>query len=99
MKPDGSDAHKISDGGGWACWSPDSRWIYFSPPSQNGFRIEKASPAGGPNLLVRAEGQKPAVDASGKLFFVLTLPALNGLSGLEIMVANPENDTTKTLSL
>jgi len=90
MNPDGSDAHKISDGGGWACWSPDSRWLYFSPPSQSGFRIEKVSPAGGSNLLVRPEGQKPAVDAEGRLFFVLTLPALNGLSDMEILVANPE---------
>src|SRR3981081_2813727 len=91
MNPDGSDAHKISDGGGWACWSPDSRWVYFSPPGQNGFRIAKASPADGNNLPVRAEGQKPAVDAAGRLFFVMSLPALNGLSDMEILVANPEN--------
>jgi eukaryotic-like serine/threonine-protein kinase len=97
MNPDGSDAHKVSDGGGWACWSPDSRWLYFSPPSQNGFRIEKASPAGGPSVLVREEGQKPAVDAGGRLFFVLTLPALNGLSDMEILVANPENGTPQEL--
>jgi serine/threonine protein kinase/Tol biopolymer transport system component len=90
MNPDGSDAHKISDGGGWACWSPDSRWVYFSPPSQNGFRIEKASPAGGPNVLVREEGQRPAIDAEGRLFFTGNLPALNGLSDLQILAANPE---------
>jgi Tol biopolymer transport system component len=95
---DGSDAHKISDGGGWACWSPDSRWLYFSPPGQNGFRIEKASPAGGPNQLVREEGQKPAVDAGGRLFFVMSLPALNGLSDIEILVANPENGPARKLA-
>jgi Tol biopolymer transport system component len=98
MNPDGSDAHKVSDGGGWACWSPDSRWLYFSPPSPNGFRIEKASPAGGPNLLVREEGQKPAVDAGGRLFFVLSLPALNGLSDMEILAANPENGRPQELA-
>ena len=91
MNPDGSDAHQISDGGGWACWSPDSQWLYFSPPAQNGFRIEKASPSGGPHVPVRQEGQKPAVDAAGRLFFALSLPALNGLSDMEILVANPEN--------
>src|ERR1700704_6584859 len=91
MNPDGSDAHKVSEGGGWAWWAPDSRWIYFSPPGQNGFRIAKASPADGNNLSVRAEGQKPAVDAAGRLFFVMSLPALNGLSDMEILVANPEN--------
>jgi Tol biopolymer transport system component len=98
MNPDGSGAHKVSDGGGWACWSPDSRWLYFSPPGRNGFRIEKASPAGGPNLLVREEGQKPAVAAGGRLFFVQSLPALNGLSDMQIMVANPENGPAQKLA-
>ena len=98
MNPDGSDAHKISDGGGWACWSPDSRWLYFSPPSQNGFRIDKISPGGGAIQSVREEGQKPAVDASGKLYFVQTLPAINGLSDMEILVADPDNGTARNLT-
>jgi eukaryotic-like serine/threonine-protein kinase len=91
MNPDGSGAHKISDGGGWACWSPDSRWLYFSPPGQNVFHIEKTLPVGGPNVLVRKEGQKPAVGADGRLFFVLSLPALNGVSDMEILVASQES--------
>jgi Tol biopolymer transport system component len=98
MNPDGSDARKVSEGGGWACWSPDSQWLYFSPPSQNGFRIDKVSPAGGGNLLVRPEGQKPAADAGGRLFFVQSLPALNGLSDMEILVANPENGRERRLA-
>ena len=98
MNPDGSDAHKVSNGGGWACWSPDSRWLYFSPPGQTAFRIEKVSPAGGPNQLVRDEGRAPAVDASGKLFFAMNLPALNGLSDIEILVANPENGPAQKLA-
>ena len=98
MNPDGSDAHKVSDGAGWACWSPDSQWLYFSPPSQSGFRIDKASPAGGGSLLVRAEGQKPAADSRGKLFFVQSLPALNGLSDMEILLADPENGPARRLA-
>jgi serine/threonine protein kinase/WD40 repeat protein len=98
MNPDGSDAHKVSDGGGWACWSPDSRWLYFSPPSQNGFQIKKVSSDGGPILSVRDEGQKPAVDAAGKLYFVQTLPAINGLSDMEILVADPENGPARKLA-
>jgi Tol biopolymer transport system component len=98
MNPDGSHAQKVSEGGGWACWSPDSQWLYFSPPSQNGFRIDKASPAGGGNLLVRPEGQKPAADAGGRLFFVQSLPALNGLSDMEILVADPENGRERRLA-
>ena len=98
MNPDGSAAHKVSDGGGWACWAPDSRWLYFSPPGENGFRIAKASPAGGGNLSVRAEGQKPAVDAEGRLFFVQSLSALNGLSDMEILLAEPENGPARRLA-
>ena len=98
MNPDGSNAHKVSDGGGWACWSLDSQWLYFSPPSQNGFRIDKAPPAGGRNLLVRAEGQKPAADSRGKLFFVQTLQALNGLSDMEILLADPEDGPARRLA-
>ena len=97
MNPDGSDARKVSDGAGWPCWSPDSQWLYFSPPSPNGFRIDKASPAGGRNLLVRAEGQKPAADSRGRLFFVQSLPALNGLSDMEILLADPENGPARRL--
>ena len=98
MNPDGSNAHKVSDGGGWACWSLDSQWLYFSPPSQNGFRIDKAPPAGGRNLLVRAEGQKPAADSRGKLFFVQSLQALNGLSDMEILLADPEEGPARRLA-
>ena len=98
MKPDGSNAHKVSEGGGWACWSPDSRWLYFAPPSANSFRIEKISPDGGSPQVVREEGQRPAVDAAGRLFFMLSLPALNGLSDLEILVANPENGPATKLA-
>ena len=68
------------------------------PPSQNGFRIDKAPPAGGGNLLVRAEGQKPAADSRGKLFFVQSLPALNGLSDMEILLADPENGPARRLA-
>jgi Tol biopolymer transport system component len=72
--------------------------VVFLAPGQNGFRIEKASPAGGSNLLVREEGQKPAVDAEGRLYFVVTLPALNGLSDMQILVANPESGAPQRLA-
>ncbi len=98
MNPDGSNARKVSDGGGWACWSRDSRWLYFSPPAKNAFRIEKVSPEGGTSVAVREEGQKPAVDAQGKLFFVMNLPALNGLSDMEILTAYPENGPAQKLA-
>ena len=39
-----------------------------------------------------------AVDAQGKLFFVMNLPALNGLSDMEILTAYPENGTAQKLA-
>lgn len=98
MNPDGTDDHKISDGGGWACWTPDSKWIYFSPPSSNGFRIDKAAPDGSSHTIVREDGQKPAVDADGKLYFSLTVPADKGLSDVEILVASPDTGPAKSLA-
>ena len=89
--PDGTNAHKVADNGGWACWSPDSRWLYYSPPTQKGFRIEKISPDGGNPVVVREEALKAAVAADGTLYFTLNLASLNGVPGMEIRGARPEN--------
>ena len=92
MNADGSNAHKVSDGGGWACWSFDSKWLYVSPPTSQGFRIEKISMDGNSAPVpVQADGQKPAVAPDGTLYYVLNLPALNGVSDMEIRKANPDN--------
>ena len=84
VNPDGSNAHKVSDGGGWACWSADGRWIYVSPPAQSGFRIEKSYADGTNRTLVQENGQKPAVSADGTLYYALNLAAINGVSDMEI---------------
>jgi serine/threonine protein kinase len=92
MNADGSNARKVSDGGGWACWSFDSRWLYISPPTDQGFRIEKIPMNGnGGSIPVQADGQKPAVAPDGTLYYVVTLPALNGVSDMEIRKAKPDN--------
>jgi len=98
MNADGSNPHKVAGGGGWACWSPDSKWLYFAPPTAKGFEIDKVSPEGGSLVAVREEGQKPAVDAKGRLFFALSLPALNGSSDMQIMVAESEQGAAKPLA-
>ena len=89
--PDGTNAHKVADNGGWACWSADSHWLYYSPPTQSGFRIEKISPAGGSPVLVRSDGLKPAIGRDGTLYFGVNLASLNGVRGMEIQAARPEN--------
>ena len=95
--PDGTNARKVADSGGWACWSLDSRWLYYSPPSQNGFRIEKISPEGGSPTVVREDALKPAVGPDGTLYFGINLATLNGVQGLEIRAARPETGEPRTV--
>ena len=99
IDPDGSNAHRVSEGGGWAAWSPDSQWIYFAPPNVSGFRIDKMSIKGGAPQLVRPVGQKPAIASDGTFFFTLDMPAQNGISDMEIEVAKPETAASRKLAL
>jgi len=43
-QPRWTNARKISEIGGWAAWSPDSRWLYFAEPARDGsYRIFEKS--------------------------------------------------------
>jgi Tol biopolymer transport system component/predicted Ser/Thr protein kinase len=94
---DGSNAHKVSDGG-WACWSPDGKWLYVSPPTTKGFRIDKVRPDGTDLRPVQPDGRGPAVAADGTLYYVVTLAGVNGFSDMEIHVAKPDNGPNKVLT-
>jgi tricorn protease len=98
VSPDGSNATKVAEGGGWACWSADSRWLYYAPPTGRGFRLEKKSPDGGSAILVREEGQRPALSPDGTLFFAVNVANVNGMFDMEIRAAKPENGTPRTLA-
>ena len=91
IKPDGTNARKVSEIGGWATWSPDSRWFYFAEPARDGsYRILKRAPDNDQNVLVRNEGQRPAIGPDGTLYFARELANVNGSSDIEILRANPE---------
>ncbi|HEV7510084.1 MAG TPA: hypothetical protein VGO27_00175, partial [Candidatus Acidoferrum sp.] len=98
VNADGSNAHKVSDGGGWACWSPDGKWLYVSPPTGKGFRIDKVRPDGTDLRPVQPDGRGPAVAADGTLYYVVTLAGVNGFSDMEIHVAKPDNGPNKVLT-
>ena len=98
VNADGTNAHKVSDGGGWACWSPDGKWLYVSPPTAKSFRIDKLHPDGTDFRTVRLDGRGPAVAADGTLYYVLTLAGVNGISDMEIRAANPEDGPSKLLT-
>jgi serine/threonine protein kinase len=98
VNPDGTNARKVSEGGGWACWSPDSKWLYVSPPSENHFQIDKLRPDGTAITHVQADGRGPAVAPDGTLYYVLTLAGMNGISDMEIRMARPENGPSTVLA-
>jgi eukaryotic-like serine/threonine-protein kinase len=98
IKPDGTNARKVSDVGGWAAWSPDSRWLYFAEPGRDGsYRILKRAPEGNDNVVIRNEGQRPAVGPDGTLYFARQLANVNGSSDIEMLRANPETGPAQPL--
>jgi eukaryotic-like serine/threonine-protein kinase len=91
IRPDGTNARKVSELGGWAAWSPDSHWLYFAEPGNDGsYRILKRAPDSNENVVVRNEGQRPAVGPDGTLYFARELANVHGSSDIEMMRANPE---------
>jgi eukaryotic-like serine/threonine-protein kinase len=98
VNPDGRNAHKVSSSGGWATWSPDSRWLYFAEPNSEGqFSLKKLSSDGGTIRDIR-EGERPAVSADGTLYFSVESANVNGTSDLEIFKARPENGVSTLLT-
>ena len=90
VNPDGSNPHKVSDGGGWACWSWDGKWLYVAPPTEKGFRIEKVDPEGTQHVRIQEDGLKPAVGPDGTLYYLVNLGVLNGVAEMEIRAAQPD---------
>ena len=91
VRSDGTGQQLVGPGGGWACWSHDSKWLYFAPPSDKGFRVEKLSMDGGPPVVVRNGGERPAISPDGTLYYIQDLTSVNGMPDLEIWAAKPEN--------
>ena len=72
--------------------------LYVSPPTTNGFRIDKFRPDGSYLRPVQPDGRGPAVAADGTLYYVVTLAGVNGFSDMEIHVAKPDNGPNKVLT-
>jgi Tol biopolymer transport system component len=98
VRPDGSDARKIDESGGWACWSADGRWIYYAPPATRGFRIEKRGPQDGSAVVVQPSGERPAVGPDGTLYFTLNHPNASGTFDMEVLAAKPDNAKPRSLA-
>lgn len=94
---DGNGVHKVSENGGWACWSADGQWLYVSPPASNGFRIDRVHADGSALSTIQASGRGPAISPDGTLYFLVPLAVVNGFSDVEVHLAHPENAPSKVL--
>lgn len=97
VNPDGTNATMVSNGGGWATWSPDSKWLYFSAPVGRQFSLYKRSMQG-ETLLVRDRATRPQVAADGTLYYAVELANVNGASDMEILKAKPETGAPQELA-
>jgi Tol biopolymer transport system component len=89
IKPDGSGARLVVEGGTAAAWSADGKWLYYQIYSPAGACIHKVavdtvelSP-----VTVRCDAAMPMVSSDGRTLFFSPRPA----SANEILRASPPN--------
>jgi Tol biopolymer transport system component len=98
IRPDGSQPRLLAQNAGWAAWSADGRWLYFSDYPV-GTHLRKVPVAGGAPEVVRSDNAtRVAIAADGALYYALELPLVSGGSDLEIRVARPENAASRVLA-
>ena len=100
VSPDGSNDHLVAENGGWACWTPDSRWLYYAVPTEDSYRIEKISTEGGPPVVVRTDNaMAPAVSPDNHtLYYLSPQENLSGVADYEIRMASPDNGPSRLLA-
>jgi Tol biopolymer transport system component len=98
VNPDGSNPHKISDGGGWACWSWDGKWLYVGVPTDTGIKIEKVDPEGAHHVPIQSDGMAPAIGPDGTLYYLVRLGAMNGVADFEIRASRPDTAQGRLVS-
>jgi Tol biopolymer transport system component/DNA-binding winged helix-turn-helix (wHTH) protein len=100
VNPDGSNLRRLAKAAGWATWSDDSRWVYYTLQGKGGFQILKIGTAGGTAALVRTDNAwSSALAADGSaLYYVVPLLNVNGTADFEIRVARPENGVARLLA-
>lgn len=100
VSPDGSNLRRVSERSGWAAWSSDGRWLYYSVSTQGIWELKKVSMERDQPVTIRPENlQAPAVAPDGSaLYFTRYLANVNGAADQEIRVARPENGPSQILA-
>jgi TolB protein len=99
LSPDGSNRRLLAPDAGYATWSPDGRWLYYSAqPSSK--ELKKTPATGGDAVIVRSDtATRPALSPDGKtLYYVIERPLWTGGSDYEIRAANPETSAGRVLA-
>ena len=99
VSPDGSGLRNLRLHAGWADWSGDSRWVYYSEDPHRS-AISKVLISGGQPVAVRTDtAARPAISRDGSaLYWLVELVAGSGLADYEIRTASPENGPARTLA-
>ena len=100
VSPDGSNNRLVTDNGGWACWSPDSKWLYYGVPTDNGYHMEKISPDGGRPIVVRTDNAVAGAISpdNSTLYYLSPQENLTGVADYEVRIASPDNGPARLLS-
>jgi len=101
IQPDGSGLRRIVTAAWWACWSSDSRWLYYQDQraAPRGYLL-KIPLDGGKPVVVRDEpATMPSVSPDGKtLYFAVEVAKATGAVDYEIRAANPENGPSRLVA-
>jgi Tol biopolymer transport system component len=102
IDPDGSNPRALVDAAAFACWSPDSKWVYFAENRGQGYTGLGRVSLDGKVEKVRPENEKglaPAISPDGKsLYFVLNSASENGRIKSEIRVASLPDGPSRLLT-
>jgi Tol biopolymer transport system component len=96
VNPDGSNLRNLVTHGMAPSWSPDGGVVYFSKPGFAG--LAKIPADGGKPVDVRGERFRSPLSDGKTLYFVLERRLVDGLPGLEIHAANPEDGPSRLLT-
>jgi serine/threonine protein kinase len=98
VNPDGSGLRNLRLHAGWADWSADGRWVYYSEDPSRPV-VSKVSIDGGEPVVVRKDtSTRPAISRDGStLYWLVELLAGSGLADYEIRTASPEDGPARTL--
>jgi len=99
VKPDGTDPRDLGIIASWACWSGDGKWIYYSVPENDAFRMRKVTVEGGQPVNVRDDNAIGcAITSDGyTLYYARMLTETTGTWDSEIRVARPESGPSEVI--